>query len=255
MRLPISLVVIVKNEEHNLERCLRSAAEFVNEIIVVDSGSADATQAVALKYNAYFLYNEWRGFGAQKKYGALQAKNDWILSLDADEELSFELKAEINEKFNLLKDVEAVAFPRISFHLGQWIRHGGWFPDYQIRLFNKRYSMWNESQIHEKVESSTVIYYTQPIHHFVFKDLASQVKTNNRYSGLQALDLYNRGTQFSYLKTIFKPISKFIECYIIKLGFLDGFPGFIIAISAAYSVFLRWCKLWELQKQIKDNGK
>lgn len=254
MKLPISLVVVTKNEALNIQRCLSSAQNLVAEMLVIDSGSQDATCNLAEQMGARVLVHPWQGFGPQKAYGARQAQYDWILSLDADEALSPELVDELKRQFASLDPQVGYDFARKSFHFKRWIRHGGWYPDRQLRLFHRKHSMWNEAPIHEKVECQSRQGFQNPILHWVFRDLAHQIETNNRYSSLQAEELFAKGSRFSYLKFIFKPFSKFIECYFLKLGFLDGKPGFIIAMGAAYSVFLRWSKLGEFEsKQLEKH--
>jgi len=245
-KLPLTLTVITKNEERNIERCLRSVP-FASEIIVVDGESTDRTVEIAQKLGAQVFIEEWKGFGPQKQLAVDRAKNDWILSLDADEALSPELATEIQQKFASLKPEVGYQLPRRSFHLGRWIDYGGWFPDRQLRLFHRKHGKWTPVQIHEKVLTSTQESLNSPIHHWVFQSLAHQVKTNDRYSSLQAEELFQKGQRYSFFKLLIKPYSKFIETYFLKRGFLDGLPGFIISISAAYSVFLKWSKLWELE--------
>ncbi len=253
-KLPLSLVVITKNEQKNIERCLRSVP-FASEMIVVDSLSTDETVKICESLGAKVYQKEWMGFGPQKKYATSKASYDWILSLDADEALSPELQEEIVHRFDQLKPEVAYRLPRRSFHLGRWIRHGGWLPDYQTRIYNRQRNNWTEDPIHEKVAAANLEVFKNPILHWVFKDMSHQVSTNDRYSGLQALQLYKSGKKFSYFKLLVKPPTKFIECYILKRGFLDGWAGFMIAISAAYSVFLKWAKLWELQILMQDQPK
>ncbi|MBX2993370.1 MAG: glycosyltransferase family 2 protein [Bdellovibrionaceae bacterium] len=248
MKLPISLVVISKNEELNIERCLKSAENLVSEMLVLDSGSSDKTVEIAQKAGARVLETSWEGFGAQKARGAREAQHDWILSLDSDEALSPELAAEIHAKFSSLDPKAGYEMPRKSFHMGRWILHGGWYPDRQLRLFNRAHSMWNQAPIHEKVECARRERLNHPLLHWVFRNLHHQIDTNNRYSSLQAAQAVHGGREASLLMLIFKPWSKFIECYVWKRGFLDGIPGFIIAVGAAYSVFLKWAKIWETKK-------
>jgi hypothetical protein len=143
----------------------------------------------------------------------------------------------------------------MSYHLGRWIRHGGWYPDWQVRLYDRRQANWSEDGLHEKVRAASTGYLTRPILHWVFKDLSDQVATNNRYSTLGAETLSKSGRRFYLFNLIVKPKVKFFETYIWKRGFLDGLPGFIIAVGAAYSVFLKWAKLWESEKlKSKDEG-
>lgn len=246
MQLPLSLVVITKNEEKNLSRCLKSV-EGLSDIVVVDSDSTDRTCEFAQKMGARVLKKDWMGFGKQKRYAVEQAKNDWVLCLDADEALSDSLKSEIQNIFSQLDPGTGYLLPRKSFHLGRWIGHGGWYPDYQLRLFNRKHLQWNEEPIHEKVVATKTAALKNPILHYLFEDLRDQIETNNRYSSLLAEKDFKNGKKFSFLKLLIKPKVKFLECYVLKLGFLDGLPGFIIAVGAAYSIFLRWAKLWELE--------
>ncbi len=252
MKLPITLVVITLNEAHNIERCLQSASELCAEMLVVDSQSEDKTCEIAQRLGARVLQKSWMGFGPQKRWATEQAQNDWILSLDADETLSPELEQEIRTKFKQLQKEIAYEMPRKSFHLGRWIGHGGWYPDYQTRFFHRQFSNWPDASIHERVQSQRLEKLESPILHYVFKNLSDQVRTNDRYSGLLAEKDFKSGKSFSMIKLILKPWSKFFECYFLKLGLLDGLPGFLIAVSASYSIFLRWAKIWELERR-NDN--
>lgn len=252
-KLPISLVIIALNEEAHIERCILSAP-FVDDVVVVDSFSTDRTVEIAERAGARVFQEKWRGFGPQKAFAASQAKNPWIISLDADEALSPELGAEIIEEFAELDPEAGYLFPRKSFHLGRWIGYGGWYPDYQLRLFNKDKSQWNSAALHEKVEVKRKIAMKGPMLHWVFDSLSDQVVTNDRYSTLGAEQLHKAGKKFSLFKLLTKPVSKFIETYFVKRGFLDGMPGFIIAVSASYSIFLRYAKMWELQRVRKKSS-
>lgn len=246
MKCPITLLIITQNEERNIERCIRSVP-FASEVLVVDSGSQDRTCEIAAGLGAKVIHNSWPGYGPQKRFATEKASFDWILSLDADEALSPELASEIQSRFAGLRPQVGYEMPRKSFHLGKWIQYGGWYPDYQLRLYHRQHSNWPDSQIHERVQAPKVERFHNPLLHFVFEDLRAQVNANNKYSSLLAeKDLVN-GRRFSFLKLLLKPWSKFIECYFLKLGFLDGLPGFIIAVSAGYSIFLRWSKIWELE--------
>ena len=252
-KLPISLAVITLNEEANIERCIRSVP-FVDDVIVVDSYSTDRTKEIAEKCGARVLQEKWRGFGPQKAFATENAKNSWVLSLDADEALSPELAKEILEKFSSLDPEAGYLVPRKSFHLGRWIMHGGWYPDFQLKLFNKDKSRWNSASLHEKVQVKKELKLNSPVLHWVFKDLSHQVITNDRYSTLGMNQLEAQGKKFSYFKLFTKPPTKFIETYIFKGGILDGMPGFIISVGAAYSVFLKYAKHWELE-HVKKNHK
>jgi glycosyltransferase involved in cell wall biosynthesis len=247
--LKLSTVIITKNEQQNIARCLSSVKDFSDEILVYDSGSTDETVSIANKMGVKVVSGEWLGFGATKHKAADLARNDWILSIDADEEVSEKLKNEIQKNFLKLQPESAYAVPRSSFFLGRWIRFGGWSPDYQIRLFNKKYSQWNMNSIHEKVEAKSIQYFSEKLNHYVFKNISHQVQTNDRYSGLLAEKMKNEGKKMSWFHFLTKPSVKFFECYFLKLGFLDGYAGFVIAKNAGYSVFLKWAKFKELDSK------
>jgi glycosyltransferase involved in cell wall biosynthesis len=249
MKVPLSVVVIAKNEEKNIARCL-SSVQWAEEILVIDSHSQDQTCVLANGLGARVVTQDWLGFGAQKDFGARQARFNWILSLDADEVVTAELQKEILNRWSSLDPKAAYSVCRKSFHLGRWIEHGGWFPDRQVRLFNRQYSYWDLAPIHEKVVAKINLQLGTSAHleHYLFENLADQVTTNNRYSGLLAQQDAQKGRKFSLLKLLFKPGIKFLECYLLKRGFLDGLPGFIIAWGAAHSIFMRQAKLWEMQR-------
>jgi glycosyltransferase involved in cell wall biosynthesis len=244
---PISLVVITLNEAQNIERCLRSVP-WANDIVVLDSGSTDNTAEIAKKLGARVFIEPFRGYRAQKERVTSLAHNDWVVSLDADEALSSELSQEILNQFD--SNLDGYEMPRLSYHMGRWIRHGGWYPDYQLRFFNRTRCKWKGGHIHEHVEGRKIKRLKNPIHHWVFKDLADQVDTNNEYSSRGARDLYDRGRKFTGSMLLFKPLSKFLETYIWKRGFLDGTEGFIISVGASYSVFLKYAKLRELHRKL-----
>lgn len=248
---PLSLVVIAKNEAHNLPRCLDSVP-FASEKLVVENDSTDATVAVAERHGARVVKEKWHGFYAQKKLATELAKNDWVLSLDADEALSPELAAEIERILNSGPSAPAYALSRRSYHLGRWIKHGGWYPDRQVRLFNRKQAQWQGGELHESVVAPKVARLNGDLLHWVFKDLGHQVDTNNRYSKLGAEQLQKTGKKFSLFKLLIKPPFKFLETYLWKSGWRDGLPGFIISVGAAYSMFLKYAKLWEIKSKISD---
>jgi len=222
---------------------------FAKDVVVLDSDSTDQTCHVAKSLGARVFVEPWRGFGLQKQRAVELAEYDWVLCLDADEALSAELREEIEDLMSGAEPtLDGFECPRISFHMGRWIRHGGWYPDWQLRLFHRRRAQWTSAQIHETVKADKVGRLKGNIEHLVFHDLAHQIETNNRYSTLMARDLYAKGIRFSLLRLIVKPWSKFLETYVWKRGFLDGLPGFVISVGAAYSVFLKFSKLWEYQK-------
>lgn len=251
---PLTATVITKNEAANIDRCL-SSLSFCDEIVVVDSGSHDATRELASKYTSKVVERAWTGYADQKNYGNSLATSDWILSIDADEEVSPELKAEILALLSSsMITASAFTVPRKTIHFGRWIRFGGWYPNRLVRLYRKSQGSWQGDELHEKwVTTGAVAPLTCALLHYSFSDLADQVERNNRYSGLGARELRRRKRSFSRFHLLFRPLWKFIETYVVKLGFRDGMPGFIISVSAAYSVFLKWAKLWEIERSAKDN--
>ena len=246
---PLSLVIITRNAEAHLARCLKSVP-FAADVVVLDSGSTDRTVEIARGLGARVFTEEWRGFGPQKRRATELAAHDWILNLDADEALgedaADELRALLGGEPGRL--APAYSFPRLSHHLGRWIRHGGWYPDRQTRLYDRRRAHWSEAPVHEKIVADRTERLRGPLLHWVFDDLSHQVITNDRYSGLGRDALVARGRRFRLGHLITKPVVKFVEAYVWKRGFLDGTPGLIIAVGAAYSVFLKWAKLWERER-------
>ena len=243
----VSLVIITLNEAANIERCIRSAS-WVDDIVVLDSGSTDATLELAKSLGARTFIEKWRGYRDQKARATDLATCDWILSLDADEALSGESSLELQDLLaHGEPQLDGLAFPRLSHNLGRWIRHGGWYPDWQLRFFHRQRAAWGDGHVHERVKAERVVRMKNAILHWPFATHADQVATNNNYSTLGARDLFEKGKKFSTFKLIVKPISKFVETYVIKRGFLDGRAGFIISVGAAYSVFLKFTKLSELE--------
>lgn len=249
-RAKLSLAIICLNEAANIERCIGSVP-FADDVVVLDSGSTDQTRTIASGLGARVFDETWRGFRAQKQRATDLCAYNWVLSLDADEALSPELAQEILRLLEStdLESQDGYELPRISWNLGRWIWHGGWYPDRQIRFFDRTRATWQGGEhVHERVAAVKTARLKNSIEHFPFENLAEQIATNNRYSTLGADELRARCVRFSYRKLFWKPISKFLETYFIKRGFLDGTAGLIIAVGAAYSVFLKFAKLWEIER-------
>lgn len=246
--IQISATIITYNEEKNITKCLKSL-DWVDEIIVVDSVSTDQTKQIAESMNANVIEQTFLGHVEQKNLAVSHCSYDWIIALDADERVTEELKTSIFELFSTSKENELLngyTVARKSYHLGRWILHGGWYPDRRIRIFNKNYGKWGGVNPHDCVEvEGKAGNLKGDLEHYVFESLEHNVKTNNFYSSISANILYQEKKKPSLFKLIFKPIGKFVECYCIKRGFLDGLPGFIIAVGASYSMFLKYAKLWE----------
>ncbi|MCF6155019.1 MAG: glycosyltransferase family 2 protein [Candidatus Brocadia sp.] len=243
-KCPISACIITLNEESRIRDCLGSV-KWVDEIIVVDSFSTDKTVDICREYTERVYQRAWPGHIDQKNYTIGLAKNDWILSLDADERLSPGLIPEIQEVIRNPGDTIGFLFPRCTFYLNRWIYHGGWYPNYQLRLFRKGFGLFQGINPHDRFfVNGKTRYLKCDIYHFTYENFSHQLRTINNYSDIFA-DVNERGKRFSLFQLIFRPLWKFIQLYILKMGFLDGLSGFIIATSSAFYVFAKYVKLWE----------
>ena len=254
--VPISVTIITLNEENNLQRAIQSVA-WADEVLIVDSGSKDKTVEIAKNLGARVLENPWPGYGKQKNFAQNHAKNDWILNIDADEEVPSELGAEIRNRLGQVKTGRLVAggfyFPRKTFYLGRWIRHGGWYPNHLVRLADRRVASWTEPSVHEELKvNGEVLGLSNPLHHYTFSNIQEQILTNLNFSRLGYMDLKRKGQSPSLIKLLIKPIGKFFETYFLKRGCLDGLPGFIISVNAAHSMFLKYAYL--IEAQINETG-
>jgi len=252
-KVPVSLVIITYNEEKNIKRCIQSVP-FASDIVVLDSGSTDRTVEVARLLGARVRVEPWRGFQKQKNRALALALHDWVISLDADEGLSPEAATEIEALcFENKMERDGYQLPRINYHLGRWIRHSGWHPDYQLRFFNRTQCHWTGAEVHESVAGENIGRLKGVILHWSYDSLAAQVDTINLYSGLGATQQEKAGKSFSALKMASKPFVKFIEKFLYKSGWRDGMAGFIIAVISSFETFLLFAKLWE-KKHIKPQN-
>lgn len=248
-RPPISVTLITLNEAEKIRSAIESVA-WAEEVIVVDSGSTDQTVAIAQSLGAKVVYNAWMGYGQQKNFAQSLATHSWVLNIDADEVVTLDLAKEIQEALTQVQNGQVTAqgfyFPRKTFYLGRWIRHGGWYPNYLVRLAHRSYSSWTQPNVHEQLQvTGQVTGLSQPLHHFAFSSIQDQILTNLKFSHLGSQDLKKTGQQPSMGHLLFKPVGKFLETYILKRGFLDGLPGFIISVNAAHSMFLKYAYLSE----------
>jgi len=251
-RPPLSVTIITLNEETNIARAIESVRGFAQEILVVDAGSTDRTVEIARHLGAKVITNPWRGYGQQKNYAQDHATHDWVLNLDADEEVSPELSIEIQHALEAGENqgIAGYSIPRLSKYLGRWIRHGGWYPNRLVRLANRKAAVWTEPDVHEEwVVRGPVIPLRHDLLHYPFTNIGDQILTNLRFSRLGSEALRKRGQQKNLLLLLLKPIGKFLETYIAKAGFRDGIAGFIISVNAAHSIFLKYAYLFE------DSGK
>ncbi len=251
--ISISASIITLNEETNIADCIKSLS-WVDEIVIVDSISSDRTKEIAELLGARVIDQKFLGHVKQKQLAVDLCQHDWIICLDADERVSASLEKEIHSLFETSPEnlLHGYTVARRSFHLGRWIMHGGWYPDRNIRLFNRTQGKWAGVNPHDRIDiQGKEGHFKGSLDHYVFDDLKDNITTNNSYSSISADILYKKGTKHSLPKLLFKPFGKFLESYFFKRGFLDGMPGFIISIGAAYSMFLKYAKLWELHQKEK----
>jgi len=244
------VVIITYNEEKRLEPALRSVRDIASEIIVVDSFSRDDTVKIAKRFNAKVYKREWKNYADQKNFANDQADYPWILSLDADERLSPELRKEIQELKEKQSEASGFSMPRQVFYLGRWILHSGWYPDRKIRLFKKDKAFWEGEYVHEKlVIQGNVRKLKGPIYHFSYKDISDHLKRIDQFSSLGAKKLYSAGKKCRWYHLAFLPPFRFMRSFFLKSGILDGYAGFVIAALHSYAVFARYAKLKEIWKR------
>jgi glycosyltransferase involved in cell wall biosynthesis len=250
-KTPLSVVIIALNAASQIEACLKSAA-FADEIVVVDSGSRDDTRGIALKYGARVLHQDWLGFGRQKRFAVEQASHDWVLCLDADERVSDPLRASIVEALRTPR-FRAYRMPRCNLFMGRWLRHGEGYPDWSLRLFNRRSANWSEDEVHEKVlTTSPVGSLPGDLLHQSQESLTAYLEKQNRYTSLQAEELCRRGKQASVGRLLASPLLRFVKFYFLRLGFLDGVPGLAHISIGCFNSFVKYAKLHELNKKGKS---
>lgn len=245
----LSCVIITKNEEKNLRRCLESVP-FADEIIVVDSQSVDNTLEIAREFNAKIYSPVWKGYGPAKQEGVRHASHDWILSIDADEVVSEPLRQTIEALLSGGFAADGYYIPRKTNFIGRWINHSGWYPDYVLRLFNKQKGRFDEAVVHEKVivEGKTG-YLKEDLLHYSYPTLEEYFRKFNNYTTIGAEELHQRGVKSGLVKLLFKPPVQFFKSYCVKLGILDGIEGFLISFLSSVAVLVKYAKLHALNKR------
>lgn len=244
----LSAAVITWNEEERLRACLESVA-WADEIIVVDAESTDKTVQVAREFTDRIWVRPWPGFVAQKNFALDQAAGEWVLSLDADEQVTPDLRREIEVVLAQGGPCDGYAIPRKNFFWGAWVRHGRLYPDYQRRLFRRGRGRFLERLVHESVEiQGTVGRFESPLLHHSYRNLDEFLQRSNRYSTLAAEEWIRRGVRVGPADLVFRPLGRFLSMYLLHLGFLDGWRGFLLAGLYAHYVFLRTAKVWESRK-------
>ncbi len=244
----LSVTIITKNESHNIEACLRSVA-FADEVVVLDSGSTDGTVDLARSMGANVsVGSDWQGFGIQKNRALALAGSEWVLSLDADERVSPELQAEIRAAL-AAPAFEVYSFPRLSSYCGQYMHHSGWHPDRVTRLFRRNSAQFSNDLVHEKlVTRCKVGELGSVLLHESFLNFEAVLDKVNRYSSAGAQSLFEKGRSSSPGKALGHGLWAFFRTYFLRLGFLDGRMGFVLAVSNAEGTFYRYLKLWLLRQ-------
>jgi glycosyltransferase involved in cell wall biosynthesis len=243
----LSVTIITKDEAAQIEAALDSVA-FADEILVVDSHSTDDTVAIARRHTERVFVRDWAGYIDQKNYAAAQASHDWILSLDADERVTPALADEIKATLAAAPSHQAYRIPRVTWHFGRWIRSTDWYPDYQLRLYDRRAARWTGKYVHEAVTvDGAVGRLRNELQHYAYRDIADHLETMDRYTTYAAKQMHESGQRATLLQVAGHPPLAFLRNYIARGGFRDGVAGLTISAMNSYYVFLKFAKLWELE--------
>jgi glycosyltransferase involved in cell wall biosynthesis len=244
----LSVTVITKNEASRLADALASVA-WADEIVVVDSESSDDTVAVARRFTDRVVIRPWPGYVDQKNHAASIARHDWILSLDADERVTPELADEIKARLSTEPAQAAFEVPRVTWHLGRWIRTTDWYPDYQFRLYDRRRAEWAGRYVHETMTARGGVGRLRgELQHFAYRNLSDHLDTIDRYTTDAARQMFESGRRAGLLQMAGHPPHAFLRNYVLRGGFRDGAVGFLISALNSYYVFLKFAKLWELEQ-------
>lgn len=251
-RARISAFIICCNEERNIERCLESV-QWCDEIVVVDSGSSDGTLEIVSRFTNAIFHRQWTGFVDQKRFALGKCSHEWVLNIDADEVVSPELKSEILQVLSLdvpeVSPINGYQLSRVVFYMGRWWRRGGWYPEYRLRLCRKSATTWGGNDPHEKASvTGRTKRLSGELRHYTYTDLSSQILALNRFSAAAAKTLHAKGERYSLFKLLLRPLSRFFKFYILKGGFREGLAGLIVAMAEAFYVFLKYAKLWEIER-------
>jgi (heptosyl)LPS beta-1,4-glucosyltransferase len=244
----LTVTVITRNEAANLEGALESV-KWADEIVVVDSRSSDETVEIARRHATRVETHDWQGYSAQRNYAAEIASNDWILAIDADERVPPALASEIQQIMGKGPTASGYRMPRVSHYLGRWIKGTDWYPDYQLRLYDRRVGRFNGKRVHESVELSEGKPGTlrHDLQHYPYRDISDHVTSIDHYTTLAAEEWFATGRRTNPLDVVFHPPAAFFRNFIVRGGFRDGTAGFLISVLNSYYVFLKILKLWELQ--------
>jgi len=247
----LSVVIISYNEEKNIGRCIDSVRKIADEIIVVDSFSNDRTREIALEKGATVKQQKFRGYIEQKNLALQLATNHYTLSIDADETLDEKLVLSIAEEKKHFR-ARAYSMNRCACYCGRFIRHGLWYPDRKLRLFDKRIANWGGTNPHDKIElkeNVPIKHLNGDILHYSYNSIEEHVMQSNNFTTIAAASLHAKGQKSNWIKILVNPFWSFLHGYVLRLGFLDGFYGFVIAINSAHQTFLKYIKLYRLQRK------
>jgi glycosyltransferase involved in cell wall biosynthesis len=248
----VTVTIITKNEAAHIGAAIDSAS-WADEIIVVDSGSTDDTMALAAAKGVRVESRSWTGWVDQKNFAASLAANDWIFSLDADERITPALAHEVKGLLSGDPPCAAYKVPRVTFHLGRWIRTTDFYPDFQTRLYDRRAARWDGQYVHESVKArGPVSRLSQELQHYSYTDLRDHLDRINAYSSLAARQMYERGRRARAFDLFAQAPAAFLRNYLLRRGILDGSAGLVLSMVNAYSVFLKFAKLWELQRNVME---
>lgn len=251
----LSAVVITHNEASNIERCVKALLQVAPEVLIIDSNSSDQTGFIARKLGAKVIETEWKGYAGTKNYGNSLATYDWILSIDADEELSTELIQTINHL--KLEDQTVYALDRLTNFCGQWIKHSGWYPEWKVRIFQKQYTNWEGAFVHEELRHTSTVNTKKlkgKLFHYSYKTKEDHLRRIERYAKLSAQKLYAQGKQSNFIKLWLSPIVRFLKTIFIKRAFLDGRNGWLISIGNAKLVHLKYKRLRQLYQEMQSRS-
>lgn len=251
MEVKISAVILTLNEEKNIERCITSVLGIVDDVVVVDSFSTDRTEEICLGMGVRFIKHKFEGYGPQKNWALDQAAYPIVLSLDADEALSDELRASILE-VKQSWDADGYSFNRLTSYCGKWIHHCGWYPDAKLRLWDIRKGGWQNAVVHESIDmhEDTMVKHLQgDLLHYTTESIHQHVQVLTNYGYLSAKQAFAEGKRSSWWKILVSPRMKFFKLYILKKGFLDGYYGYVIAKTTAFSTYLKYIHLRDMQRR------
>ena len=242
MNHKISVIIICKNEEQRIKRCLESV-KWADEIVLLDSGSTDNTLTIAREYtDKIFINTDWQGFGPQKRLAQSHATNDWILAIDSDEVISDALRDEIIKAVNSADNKDVFRLNRLTHFCGKYIKHSGWYPDRIVRLYNNKYYQYNDAYVHESVDCKEArkIDLKGSFFHYTSDTLESYINKRNRYAQAWADNQYKKGRRAHFISILLHTSFAFIRHYIIRMGFLDGYHGFLISVIQMQYTFNKY---------------